>query len=94
MLRKTQSFERMKEEAQKCLKQNEQFKNDKIQFEIDVFKKVWQRNLLLHLIKPCKLLYYSYDYMNNHTIIEYINYCFYSNNLLYNHDLSWLLAHA
>ena len=42
VLRKTQSFERMKEEAQKCLKQNEQFKNDKIQFEIDVFKKVWQ----------------------------------------------------
>ena len=42
MLRKTQSFERMKEEAQKCLQQTERFKNEKMQFEIDVFKKVWQ----------------------------------------------------
>lgn len=39
VLRKTQSFERMKGEAEKCLKQSEQFKNDKQQFEIDIFKK-------------------------------------------------------
>lgn len=39
MLRKTQSFERMKLEAEKCLQQNEQFKDAKQQFEIDIFKK-------------------------------------------------------
>eukprot|EP00250_Pteridium_aquilinum_P029455 c3941_g1_i1 orf=103-1077(+) len=39
VLRKTQSFERMKGEAEKCLKQSEQFKNEKQQFEVDVFRK-------------------------------------------------------
>ncbi|MCO5564817.1 hypothetical protein L7F22_018485 [Adiantum nelumboides] len=39
VLRKTQSFERMKVEADKCLKQSEQFKNEKQQFESDIFRK-------------------------------------------------------
>lgn len=39
VLRKTQSFERMKGEADKCLKQSEQFKNEKQQFETDIFRK-------------------------------------------------------
>ncbi|KAI5061134.1 hypothetical protein GOP47_0023639 [Adiantum capillus-veneris] len=39
VLRKTQSFERMKVEADKCLKQSEQFKNEKQQFETDIFRK-------------------------------------------------------
>lgn len=39
VLRKTQSFDRMKVEAEKCLKQSEQFKNEKQQFEVEIFQK-------------------------------------------------------
>ncbi|KAH7404876.1 hypothetical protein KP509_15G048300 [Ceratopteris richardii] len=39
VLRKKQSFERMKTEAEKCLRQSEQFKNEKQQFETDIFRK-------------------------------------------------------
>lgn len=39
VLRKTQSFERVKGEAEKCLKQSEQFKNEKQKFETDIFRK-------------------------------------------------------
>lgn len=53
LLRKTQSFERMKEEAQKCLQQAERFKNEKVQFEADVFKKVSNPFVYLMMIASC-----------------------------------------
>lgn len=40
VVRKTQSFERLKGEAEKCLSQSEKFRNEKIEFESAVYAKV------------------------------------------------------
>lgn len=40
VVRKTQSFERLKSEAEKCLSQSEKFKNEKAEFESAVYAKV------------------------------------------------------
>lgn len=39
VVRKSQSFERLKGEAEKCLTQSEKFKNEKIEFETAVYSK-------------------------------------------------------
>ena len=41
VVRKTQSFERLKGEAEKCLSQSEKFRNEKTEFESAVYAKVY-----------------------------------------------------
>lgn len=40
MVRKTQAFEKMKQEAERCLQQSERFKSEKAEFESAVYSKV------------------------------------------------------
>lgn len=39
-MRKTQSFDKLKQEAEKCLQQSERFNNEKAEFEQAAFSKV------------------------------------------------------
>lgn len=40
VVRKTQSSEKLKLEAEKCLEQSERFTNEKIEFESEIYAKV------------------------------------------------------
>ncbi|XP_028780817.1 DNA repair protein XRCC4-like isoform X2 [Neltuma alba] len=53
VVRKTESFERMKVEAEKCLSQSERFANEKVEFESEIYAKVQENALKSDPLKYC-----------------------------------------
>jgi len=53
-VRKTQSFDKLKQEAEKCLQQSERFNNEKAEFEQATFSKVQFLMLLCSFGDYCR----------------------------------------
>lgn len=52
VVRKTQAFEKLKQEAERCLQQSERFQSEKAEFESAVYSKVILQYLSAYLFCP------------------------------------------
>jgi hypothetical protein len=73
VVRKTQSFDKLKQESEKCLQQSERFNNEKAEFEEATFSKVKSlRFILFPVYLLLMITCYAISYGIHRTLSLYI----------------------